>query len=525
MSVQADVLMGVRAPRLRSVPAYDRTYGPEVVDLAKLAGLALDPWQSDVMDDFCAVSPSRPNKWNALECVQIVPRQNGKGGSLEAYVLGCLYLFDDPLIMYSAHRFATAREMFIRIKELIEGCYDLRRRVRRVSEAHGKEGIELTTGQRLLFHARSDKAGRGFSGDKNVLDESFLLDAATMSAIMPTMAARPNPQIIYASSSGWEISVQLGKLRRRALASLAAVLAGEGLDVDQIAERLGLTRVEAEGYLRKAAGPDEGLAFLEWSAPGTVPRTRQAMSDRALWAQANPALGIRITEAFIAAELRTMGLTEFARERLGISDYPPDEDEDGGWEVIGEAAWMRRALPGDDQPRPGDAGVRRVAFAVDMRPDRSAAAIGGSFRDEAGRRIVEVINHKAGTGWVVPRLVELHERYSPCAVAVDTVGPASSVIEDLRQRGIEVLELGSSDVAEAWGQFYEAATEDGGDLHHLDQQPLNEAVRGAATRPLGDRQTWDRKGETDISPLVAVTNAAFAHAKTAHESDPLDNIW
>jgi hypothetical protein len=524
MNTLAGSPVGVRAPRLRSVPPYERTYGPEVVDLAELAGLKLDGWQADVLADFCAVSPT--NRWNTLECALIVGRQNGKSAALEAYLLGCLYLFDDPLIMYSAHRFASARETFLRVKQLIEGCHDLSRRVRRVSEAHGKEGIELKTGQRLLFHARGDKAGRGFSGDKNVLDEAFLLDGATMSAIMPTMAARPNPQIVYASSAGWEISEQLGKLRRRALASICARLAGEGLDAGAIAVELGLELAEVERHLRRAGdGPDGGLAFLEWSAPGTVPLTRQALSNRQLWAQANPALGIRITPEFIEAELRTMGLAEFARERLGISTYPPDDEDDAGWEVIAESAWVRRALPEDDRPRPGAGGLRRVAFAADVRPDRSAAAIGAAFRDESGRLIVEVVNHKAGTGWVVPRLVELHGRYATCAVAVDTVGPASSLIEDLKAAGVEVLELTGSDVAQAFGQVH-AALEDGGDLYHLDQAPLNEAVRGATTRPLGDRLTWDRRGEVDISPLVAVTNAAHAHLRTAREEvDPLQNIW
>lgn len=488
-------LMGVRAPRLRVVPPYTRTWGPEVVDLAALAGLHLDPWQADILGDLCAESPARPGRWNTLENATIVPRQNGKGGFLEAYVLGCLFLFDDPLVMFSAHRFDTAREMFIRIKELITGCNDLSRRVRRVSEAHGKEGIDLVTGQRIKFHARSEKASRGFSGDKTILDEAFKLDAAMMGAIMPTMSARPNPQIVYASSAGWEISQQLGRLRRRAQRALE------------------------DGTV------DPSLAFLEWSAPDDTVRTKEVMADPALWAQANPALGIRIGEEFIAAELRTMGAVEFARERLGISDYPPDEDDEPGWAVIAEETWRKLALPPEANPRPGTEGLQRPAFSVDVRPDRSAAAVAVTFRDGDGRLVAEVVNHQQGVNWVIPRIVELAERYGPCAVAVDKGGPAGSLIPDLESAGVEVFVLGTGEVAQAYGLVLDLVA--GGTLAHLDQEPLTEAVKAADRRPLGDRHTWDRRAaDGDISPLVAVTNAALAHALTAHEElDPLNNIW
>lgn len=517
-------LAGVQAPRLRSVPAYTKTYGQDVRDLAALADLQLDPWQALVLDDFCAVSIDDPRRWNALECVEIVSRQNGKGGNLEAYVLGCLFLFDDELVMYSAHRFATAREMFLRIKELITGSDYLRRRVKRVSEAHGKEGIELLDGRRLLFYARSDKQGRGFSGDKNILDEAFLLDAAIMSAIMPTMSARPNPQIVYASSAGWEISEQLGRLRRRGLASICAQLRGEGLLAADIAARLGLPGPEVQRYLGRTPEPDPSLAFLEWSCRDDLERTKSAMADPVLWAQANPALGIRITRDFVAAELRTMGAVEFARERLGVSDYPPDDEDEGGWEVISEADWAKLANTGE-APRPGTEGARRPVFAIDMTPDRSKTAIVATFRDEGGALVVEVINHAQGSGWVVPRAIELNDRYEPLAFAVDKRGPAGSLIKALDDAGLPVHVMETGQVADAFGQFMDAAT-DTRDLVHLGDEPLNDAVKGAVTRPLGDRKTWDRRGDADICPLVAATNGVGAHlALAGQDGDPLDDIW
>ncbi|HXA62095.1 MAG TPA: hypothetical protein VNW94_23340 [Streptosporangiaceae bacterium] len=55
---------------------------------------------------------------------------------------------------------------------------------------------------------------------------------------------------------------------------------------------------------------------------------------------------------------------------------------------------------------------------------------------------------------------------------------------------------------------------------------MNDAIQASVTLPLGDRVMWDRKGDADISPLVAVMNALHAHVRTAHlDSDPLSNIW
>lgn len=529
-------VVGARSPRLRVVPPYEASRGQDAIDVAALAGLALDPWQQDVLMDMCAIGSD--GRWATLENTLIVGRQNGKGAVIEALALASLFVWDDQLVMYSAHRFDTAQQMFKRIRDLVDGCGSLSRRVRRIYEGNGKERVELKTGAELKFLTRSDAAARGFSGDRGFLDEAFKLDSGMMGAILPTMSARPNPHVSYFSSAGWEISTQLGKLRRRAVGALLWRMVAEGASVERAALELGVHVDDAKALLVRADGPiDPSLAFLEWSVPETTQRVKSVMSDPGLWAMANPALGGRLTERFTLAELRSMSSVEFGRERLGIGDYPPDEDDDG-WGVIAESDWMRLAHH-DADVRPGEVGARRPAFAVDVKPDRTAAAIGAVYGDEDGHLVAEVIAHRQGVGWVVPRLVELAQKYDPVAIALDTVGPASSLIPDLertveRLNGeslelevrVDLLSLSTGDVAQAYGQFHEAVT-DSKALRHLDQEPLNDAVREAVTRPLGDRVTWDRRStEADITPLVAVTNALHAHIRTAHlASDPLSNIW
>ncbi|WP_433252895.1 hypothetical protein ACQPYK_08625 [Streptosporangium sp. CA-135522] len=479
-------ILGVQYPRIRSVPPYARTSGPDVAELAERAGLVLDPWQRLFLDD--ALAEDERGKWVCFECGIIVSRQNGKGGIFEARVLGGLFLFDERLILYSAHEFKTASEFFLRIKSLIDGSDDLRRRVRKVITSHGDEGIELLSGQRLRIIARSRASGRGFSGDCNIMDEAFNLGPAQIGALMPTMSAMPNPQLYYGSSAGFEDSFQLGTVRAR-----------------------GIT------------GGDPSLCFCEWSVPDDtlsalegkpLAEVRKALADPRLHAMANPALGIRISSEFVLKELRSMDPETFARERLSIGTYPT---EDAGWQIISEETWTAREDP--ESRRTG-----RVAFSLDITPDRTMGAIAVGGRRADGLLHSEVIDHQRGTGWMVERAVELVERHDPIAVVVDAAGPAGNLIADLQNAGIEVLVPTVREVGQACTGFYDAVMQDR--VRHLGQAALTAAVAGAGKRTIGDGAwAWDRRhAAVDICPLVAATNAVWA-VVTQPESDPLDNIW
>ncbi|MFD9943206.1 hypothetical protein ACFWYW_14565 [Nonomuraea sp. NPDC059023] len=473
-------------PRIRSVPPYLHTSGPEVGELAARAGLVLDPWEQAFLDD--ALAEDEAGHWLCFECCIIVSRQNGKGAIFEARILGGLFLFDEQLLLYSAHEFKTATEMFLRVKGLIDNTDEFRRRVRKVITAHGEEGIELLSGQRLRFIARSRSSGRGFSGDLNIMDEAFKLGPPEMAALLPTMSARPNPQLYYGSSAGFEDSWQLGSVRTRGI-----------------------------------AGGDPSLCFAEHSVPDdtmsalegkSVAEIKEALGDLRLVAQANPALGIRITPEFVAKELRALSPEEFARERLGVGTYPRDE---AAWSVISEELWSSRRDV--DSRRTG-----AVVFAADVTPDRSMGAIGVAGRRADSLLHGEVVEHRRGTGWMVERLVELVERHEPLAVVVDAAGPAGNLIADLTNAGIEVLVPTLREVGQACTGLYDAIEQDR--FRHIDQPALTAAVAGAEQRNIGDGAwAWSRRHTAiDICPLVAVTNAVWGLV-TQPESDPLDNIW
>lgn len=474
------MLQGVQTPRLQHLPADIRSSaGVEAVELAASAGLYLDPWQQLVLDVGLSEQPD-PNRrgqlrWSAREVAVVVTRQCGKGAIIEARELAGLVLFDEQLILHSAHEFKTANEAFLRIQQLIDQCDDLRRKVLRVARANGEQGIFLRNGARLRFIARSKASGRGFSGDLVVLDEAYELGAAQVGALIPTMSARPNSQMWALSSAAMATSEYLHSVRARALA-------GEG----------------------------ERLYYAEWSAPeGCDP------ADPEMWAMANPALGRRIHADTIQFELESMPIPEFLRERLGIPDMPVMA---GGQSEIDLDVWAALA-----DPTSTAAGI--PAFVVDVSPNGKSACIAmGGSRGEDGRLHVEIVDHREGTDWVLARRSEL-ERLWPNAVwALDPSGPAVQL-----RSSADWHELGAKDAGEAFAGLIAAvaSSELAWKCSERDESALWAALEGARRQTYGDGiPRWSRRtSQVDISPLVALTLAVHAGRHLSGHLDPMKAVW
>lgn len=482
-----DRVYGAQRPRIETIPPFVSSAGQEAVELAAVAGLVLDPWQKHAL--HVGLGERADGSWSAFEVAVNVARQNGKGGIIEARELWGLFLGGERLILHSAHEFKTSIEAFRRIESLVMNCDDLRKRVARVRRTTGEESIELLSGQRLRFLARSGGSGRGFTGNTNIFDEAMILGDDAMGALMPTMAAVKDPQVWYFGSAGiGRLSMQLARLRQRALDAV------------------------------ERGVPDPSLAYLEWSISPHVTECPQGCTDHddprapESVARANPALGYRLSLEHTERERLTMGEQIFARERLGVGDYPSDSTDT--WSVIGEDAW--RALTD------GDSGASDpVAFSIDMTPERSHTSI--CVAGANGRAVhVEVVDNRPGVDWVIERARDLHERWSPRCWVIDAGGPAGSLIPDLeRELGITVTVPKIRQYAQACGSFYDAVTS--GDIVHLDQAPLATALAGARKRDLGEAWAWARRGVgVDISPLVGVTLARWG--LTAEVEEPEEEV-
>ena len=205
--------LSAAAPSFHTAPDWSVTLGPEVGDLCREVGFAPFPEQQLCLDDMFALKPG--GKAAAFEFAILCARQNMKTGLFKQASLGWLFVTGQDLIIWSAHEFATAQEAFRDMEILIEGSDMLRRRVKKVSRGNGDEAIELVTGQRLKLKARTNGGGRGLTGDKVVLDEAFALKPEHMGALLPTLTAVPDPQVVYGSSAGLMQSDILRSIRDR----------------------------------------------------------------------------------------------------------------------------------------------------------------------------------------------------------------------------------------------------------------------------------------------------------------------
>jgi hypothetical protein len=465
-------LLGDQRPRLQWVPRWESSEGQRVADLAAAVGLRLDDWERHVLVE--GLGRVAGGQWAAFEKALIVSRQNGKGAILEALELGALFLddFGVDLILHSAHEFKTASEAFRRVQGRIENHPAFRRRVRQVYLQRGAESIELRNGKRLRFIARSGGSGRGFSADLVILDEAYELGDDAMAALLPTLSARPNPQIWYTSTAGLLSSAQLGAVRARALAGDAA-----------------------------------SLAFFEWS----VDPDDYDPADPGCWARANPGLGIRITPEYIEKERAALAPAEFARERLGIGDYPVGR---GGWRKFSELAWKACA----DLSSRADG---QVALAFSVERDGTSAVIAVAGRRPDGLGHAELTEPpRAGTAWLTGRLAELAAKHDPCVVVMNGGTMAPAFERELAERGFStkpgpgewLLQItGTREYAQACGALAEDVKNGRWRFlpqQHLGREPLTEAAAAAGTRPLADAWAWSRKeSAADISPLEAVTLA------------------
>ena len=460
--------VGAQRPRVESVPAHEWSAAEDAASLMELAGKPLDDWQRYVLEG--AMGERQDGRWTAFEVGLIVPRQNGKNVVIEARELAGLFILQDKVIIHSAHQFKTARKSFRDMERIVRTTPELFSQVlgyrgqgphdeiRGIRQNGSELSIELQNGCKLEYQARSAGGGRGFTGDLIVLDEAYDLSMDEIAAMLPTMAARSldgNPQIWYTSSAGLVKSHALADLRERGM-----------------------------------SGESARLAYYEWSADDDA-----ASDDPESWYQANPGLGVRISEEYIReTEYEAMDSEQFRRERLGIWA------KIGGDSAIPEASW---AACLDHDSVAGS----RVVFAVDVPPARDVATIAAVSEGADGVRHVEVVDRRAGVSWVPSRLRELRDRWSPAAIVLDEGSAAGALMPAVKREGVRTMPLSMKNYGQACAGVYDAIQQ--GQLAHTGQAELDDAVAGAQVKGMGESLwKWDRRSPvSDISPLIAVTHA------------------
>lgn len=436
----------------------------------EVLGVTLFPWQRWLL--IHALELRRDGRFRFRTVLVMVARQNGKTSLVEIKNLWKMFVLRVRLVINTAQNLDVSEESWDNAVAMVESIPELAEEMAGDPiQRNGKKTLRLVGGSRWKVATASRKGGRGLSGDDVNLDE--LREHQTWDAwgaVTKTtlgVGRPPGRQTWAYSNAGDEKSVVLNDLQEKGRAAV-----------------------------NDPETADSSLGYFEWSAPDDC-----AIDDETLWPLANPSIGYDggIDVEGLRAALRTdppaVFRTECLCQRVKKLAPPP----------ISEAAWRARA---GAEGRPDNP----VAFAVSAAwPNAEHGCIAVAGR-RGGELLVQVVDYRPGTSWIPGRLAELRDQWQPCAAVLNDKDPAAREKPAIEAAGVDLVTLSMVELGQAYGMFHAEVCGDGPTLRHYSQPELDRAVEHAGTRPLGDALTWDRRGPVDISPLVAVTNAAYGLA-------------
>lgn len=477
-------------------------------------GMFLFPWQELAIRDSLLVSDGY---WAARTFGMVVARQNGKSEFAVARILIGLFMIGEPLIIYCAHEAATAKEIFLRIKGILEDDSlddHFTSSIQHVWQGNGNFGIEMTSGARVLFKTRTKGTARGFSCDCLILDEGMFLSHTFAQSVLPSQMARKNPQtFVMGSAAVGSESEYFGLVRRNAMSH------------------------DPEDY--------EGLTWMEWCADlctdyCDIPEGERNCTDHddpldeEVWKKTNPSYGVTINARDMRTAWKNLDEKAFYIENLSVGDWPQDLDEFG---VIKKEAWEWADC---DKQQLGLEQHGRVVFAVSLAQDMREAVItvAGYTDDTKTDILAEIVDTdtgldmKSGTQWLVPELRRLCAKGKPYAIIIDAKGQgATNLIEAIkRDKGIKckVISPSPHDYAQSCADYavgVSGTKNEPRTIYHYGQVELTKAVAGADKRKLSGLWAWSRANDScNILPLEAVTLAVWGLKKAARESN-LNGLW
>ncbi|QJU52939.1 hypothetical protein SCB71_06355 [Herbiconiux sp. KACC 21604] len=480
-SLPKSELVGAQRPRLHRLPPRAGSLGEEALDLWYLAGKRSDPWQELSLDSIFSIDDD--GRWVCTEHGELVARQNGKGDVLSPATMAHLYLWPKPdgepkTIVHTAHQFKTAREAFLRLRRVIQSSAVLMGEVTRISTAHGEEGFELANGNRLLYLARSANSGVGFTTDVLIIDEAQQMSQAALDALLPTMSAVDNTQIIYTGT---------------------------------VPDELNDSEVWEGVRDRGRTGSDPRTGWMEFSPEGSEdPDVADTIDirDERNWVAGNPGLGYRpgLTRETIEDEISRLSPDSVRRLRLNIwpNRRPVAEVKLSELDLD---VWKRHARE--------DAGVSGDGVVLSLALGRGGGygTIGKAVRVDSEHIAVEHHDTQRGTRWIAPALAKLKKEHGNALVVLDAKN-AAAVISALETAGVKFLAMNLDEIAAAHTLFIEHVN--AGLVPHRPQDEVTMSLQMATTRAIGRAgQTWEQSDPTKpITHAQAVTWALWGVLKS-----------
>lgn len=419
------------------------------------------PWQSDVAAVAGELNDARDG-WHYPVVVLSVPRRAGKTMLTLATNLAAMDVIGDARCWYTAQRRETAAKLF---RDEWTPLLEPLSRLYRLRKSQGSEGVHKRRGSSSLqLFAPTADALHSVNADTATVDEAWWFDIdageSLEAGITPAQLTRPWRQLWIVSAGGTVESTWWDR------------------------------------WLTAAAAGLPGVALFDYGADAAAPDYDPSSPD--VWARAHPTAG----RAFPLSVLEQLWVrrrddASFERSYLNVWPRPSEVLAAGGLDAD---QWRASS-------HPAVVAERVTAIAFDIAADRSAAAIAtaGPIGD---RVVVEIVDARPGVGWVAAAVKATRVRHRGAVVVADSLVTAGATA-DLERAGVSVIPIGARNHAQACGAFVDRLA--AGQISQRAQAVLDDAVTGAARRPLGDAWLWSRaRSQADISPLVAATLAVWA---------------
>lgn len=438
----------------------DTGHAEKAIKLAERITSPPMPWQAWCVRQV--LSTDELGNWTHPDNVIIVPRQNGKSWVLVVIIIYKLFILGEKII-FTAQRWKTAEDIYMRCWTIVEARTSLKRRVVRNTCSQGQGTIRLAGGAEVTFTTRSPDTGRGLTEiDTVIYDEAYNLTEAETSALLFAQMAASNPQTIYTSSA---VNAEIH--------NFGQVLTG--------VRKLGLDKTE-------------GIFFAEWMAPEGMDREAEST-----WQYANPSYGIIQTSAKVKKTMVGMntlaGQKAFDVELLGRGDWPTLDT--GVIEpIIPFDTWQSK-----HNPAPRLAGDHTLAF--DVSPDGGNISIVSASRIAGGKVFLSLAParnfDRVEAMAQINKAVELND---PIAVGFDPDGKTGVMDTGVRQAGLDPEYMRIRRITAATELFFELFNE--GMIEHDDNPRWIEALAAAEFREMNSGRAL-KKRAGDITPLVAAT--------------------
>ena len=448
--------IGEQTPTRSLILPYDKSVGNEAIKLYEKSGRTSFDWQRFLTDAIMAKNSD--GLWTHMQFGYAIPRQNGKNEVVAIRELKGLY--DGERILHTAHRTTTSAAAFNRLLSILDEMgYEEDEDYTKI-KATGREHIKFlkhNKGQ-IDFRTRTSTGGLGESFDLLVIDEAQEYTDDQRSALMYTIAASPNPQTVYTGTPPTPISsgTVFTKLRESAL-----------------------------------YGSAEDTGWAEWSVDKeSDPR------DKDLWYQANPSLGLRVSERNIQSEVGNDDL-DFNIQRLGLWIQYNQKS------AISENEW--KELHVDELP----SFKGKLFVGIKYGYDGANVAMSVAVKTENDDIFVESIDCQSlrnGIAWIIKFL----QKADVQQVVVDGANGQSILSEAMKQVKLKAPLLPTvKEIIQANAIFEQSLFQQ--TIKHKSQPSLFQVVTNCDKRNIGTSGGFGYRSQIEENDIALMDSMILAH--------------